>query len=100
MSARKYVLSARERNISKLIDYLPQINHQKLDYRSGQELPPLSANTTGLVNRNLKYSYNIPAYAIDSPERTSTPFSDFFSESETGKDVFANLYYIFSLCFI
>lgn len=82
MSARNYILSARERNISKLIDYLPQINQQKFDYR--QELPPLSANTTVLANRNLKYSYRIPPYGDDSPERTSTPYSDFFSESETG----------------
>lgn len=84
MSARKYILSARERNINKIIDYLPQISHQRASFRSGQELPALSANAGNFVNRNLNYSYKIPHYADDSLERASTPFSDFFSESETG----------------
>nr|XP_034829601.1 uncharacterized protein LOC117986805 isoform X2 [Maniola hyperantus] len=84
MSARNYISSARERNISKLIDYLPQINQQKIGYRSGQELPALSANGGSLMNRNLLFSYKIPSYTADSLERASTPFSDFFSESETG----------------
>lgn len=84
MSARKYILSARERNINKIIDYLPQISHQRASFRSGQELPALSANAGNFVNRNLNYSYKIPQYADDSLERASTPFSDFFSESETG----------------
>lgn len=83
MSARKYVLSARERNINKIIDYLPQISHKRASFRSGQELPALSANAGNFVNRNLNYSYKIPHYADDSLERASTPFSDFFSESET-----------------
>ncbi|XP_046963148.1 uncharacterized protein LOC124532330 [Vanessa cardui] len=83
MSARKYILSARERNINKIIDYLPQISQQRASYRSGQELPALSANSSNFVNRNLTYSYKIPHYADDSLERASTPFSDFFSESET-----------------
>ncbi|CAH2105307.1 unnamed protein product [Euphydryas editha] len=83
MSARKYILSARERNINKIIDYLPQISHQRASFRSGQELPALSANSGNFVNRNLNYSYNLPHYADDSLERASTPFSDFFSESET-----------------
>ncbi|XP_045446796.1 uncharacterized protein LOC123654989 [Melitaea cinxia] len=83
MSARKYILSARERNINKIIDYLPQISHQRATFRSGQELPALSANAGNFVNRNLNYSYKIPHYADDSLERASTPFSDFFSESET-----------------
>ncbi|CAH2241848.1 uncharacterized protein LOC120626573 [Pararge aegeria] len=84
MSARNYITSARDRNISKLIDYLPQINQQKCGYRPGQELPALSANAGCLMNRNLLFSYNIPSYTADSLERASTPFSDFFSGSETG----------------
>lgn len=84
MSARNY-LSAREKNISKLIDCLPNINQQKFGYRSGQELPPLSANTSNFVNRNLNYSFEVQPYMVNSLERAGTPFSDFFSESETGK---------------
>ncbi|PZC85465.1 uncharacterized protein LOC110384014 [Helicoverpa armigera] len=83
MSARNY-LSAREKNISKLIDCLPNINQQKFGFRSGQELPPLSANTSNLVNRNLNYSFEVQPYMVNSLERAGTPFSDFFSESETG----------------
>ncbi|KAJ8727376.1 hypothetical protein PYW07_001495 [Mythimna separata] len=83
MSARNY-LSAREKNISKLIDCLPNINQQKFGYRSGQELPPLSANTSTFVNRNLNYSFEVQPYMVNSLERAGTPFSDFFSESETG----------------
>ncbi|XP_026737017.1 uncharacterized protein LOC113500425 [Trichoplusia ni] len=83
MSARNY-LSAREKNISKLIDCLPNINQQKFGYRSGQELPPLSANTSNFVNRNLNYSFEVQPYMVNSLERAGTPFSDFFSESETG----------------
>ncbi|XP_022825648.1 uncharacterized protein LOC111355813 [Spodoptera litura] len=83
MSARNY-LSAREKNISKLIDCLPNINQQKFGYRSGQELPPLSANTSSFVNRNLNYSFEVQPYMVNSLERAGTPFSDFFSESETG----------------
>ncbi|XP_075971366.1 uncharacterized protein LOC142973495 [Anticarsia gemmatalis] len=83
MSARNY-LSAREKNINKLIDCLPNINQQKFGYRSGQELPPLSANTSNFVNRNLNYSFEVQPYMVNSLERAGTPFSDFFSESETG----------------
>ncbi|XP_023934625.2 uncharacterized protein LOC112043450 [Bicyclus anynana] len=84
MSARNYISSAREININKLIDCLPQINQQKCGYRSGQELPALSANAGSVINRNLLFSCKIPSYSGDSLERTSTPLSDFFSESETG----------------
>lgn len=81
MSARNY-LSAREKSINKFIDSLPVINSQKFNYRS-QELPALSANKSNLLNRNLNYSYEVP-YGLSSAERATTPFSDFFSESETG----------------
>lgn len=84
MSARNYILSARERS-NKLIDYLPHINQQKSGYRSGRELPALSANAGGLMNRNLLFSYKIPSYTADSLDRPRTPFSDLFSESETGR---------------
>lgn len=84
MSARNY-LSAREKNINKLIDCLPNINQQKFGYRSAQELPPLSANTSNFVNRNLNYSFEVQPYMVNSFERAGTPYSDFFSESETGK---------------
>ncbi|OWR43460.1 putative S-antigen protein precursor [Danaus plexippus plexippus] len=84
MSARNYILSARERNINKVIDYLPQINHQKSGYRSGQELAAQSANGTKLLNRNLNFAYKIQPYATEFFDRAGTPFSDFFSESETG----------------
>lgn len=80
MSARNY-LSDRDKN--KVIDCLPNINQQRFGYRSGQELPPLSANTSNFVNRNLNYTYEAQPYMIDSLERSGTPFSDFFSESET-----------------
>lgn len=83
MSARNY-LSAREKNF-KLIDCLPSINQQKFGYRLSQELPPLSANTSKLLNRNLNYSYDINPYLVNSVDRTGTPLSDFFSDSETGK---------------
>ncbi|KAM3960981.1 uncharacterized protein ACR2FA_004928 [Aphomia sociella] len=79
MSARNYV-SARDRNFGKISDCLPNINHQKFGYHTGQELPVLSANTSSLLNRNLNYSFE----RYDSVERAGTPFSDFFSESETG----------------
>ncbi|KAI8424026.1 hypothetical protein MSG28_002669, partial [Choristoneura fumiferana] len=81
MSARNY-LSAREKSINKFIDSLPVINSQKFNYRS-QELPALSASKNNLLNRNLNYSYEVP-YGLSSAERATTPFSDFFSESETG----------------
>ncbi|XP_063533072.1 uncharacterized protein LOC134743516 [Cydia strobilella] len=80
MSARNY-LSAREKNINKYIDSLPHINSQKFNYRS--ELPALSASKNNHVNRNLNYSFEVP-YRLGSSERPTTPFSDFFSESETG----------------
>lgn len=80
MSARNY-LSAREKNINRYIDSLPHINSQKFNYRS--ELPALSASKNNLVNRNLNYSFEVP-YRLGSAERPTTPFSDFFSESETG----------------
>ncbi|XP_045493972.1 uncharacterized protein LOC123693068 isoform X1 [Colias croceus] len=79
MSARNY-LSAREKSNIRG-DCLPYINHQKFARRS--EVPVLSANEYNLVNRNLIYSYN-HHFAGDSLERSGTPFSDFFSESETG----------------
>ncbi|XP_053603962.1 uncharacterized protein LOC128671500 [Plodia interpunctella] len=78
MSARNY-LSAREKS-NKLGDCLPNINYQKFGYRAGQEFPTFSANTSSIVNRNLNYNYE----PYDSVERAGTPFSDFFSESETG----------------
>lgn len=84
MSARNY-LSAREKNSCKL-DSLPSINQQKFGYRPGPEFPSLSANTS-LVNRNLSYTYE----TFDSSERTATPFSDFFSESETGESVYFSI---------
>lgn len=86
MSARNY-LSAREKNINKLIDCLPNINQQKFGYNVRTELPALSANTSSLLNRNLNYSYDIQSFETDSVERTGTPFSDFFSESETGTTI-------------
>lgn len=84
MSARNY-LSAREKNITKYIDCLPYINQQKLGYRSAQELPPLSANAASVVNRNLGFSFKVQPYSEESLDRVSTPFSDFFSDSESGK---------------
>lgn len=81
MSARNY-LSAREKNLRDFTDCLPIINQQKI-YRPGQELPPLSANTN-LVNRNLNFSYHLENFSLNSVDRAGTPFSDFFSESETG----------------
>ncbi|CAB3239162.1 unnamed protein product [Arctia plantaginis] len=83
MSARNY-LSAREKNINKVIDCLPNINQQKFNYRSGSELPPLSANTNHFVNRNLNYSYEVQPYLVNNLDRAGTPFSDFLSDSETG----------------
>lgn len=83
MSARNYV-SAREKNYGKLTDCLPNINQQKFGYRSGQELPTLSANTSKLLNRNLNYSYVRNPYLSNSVGRPGTPVSDFFSDSETG----------------
>lgn len=83
MSARNY-LSAREKNTNKVIECLPNINQQKFNYRSGSELPPLSANTNHFVNRNLNYSYEVQPYLVNSLDRAGTPFSDFFSDSETG----------------
>lgn len=82
MSARNF-LSAREKNIAKFIDCLPNISHKKCGYRSVQELPPLSASA--LVNRNIDLSFKIQPYSDESLDRVSTPFSDFFSDSETGK---------------
>ncbi|RVE45824.1 hypothetical protein evm_009505 [Chilo suppressalis] len=82
MSARNY-LSAREKS-NKLIDCLPNINNQKFGCRAGFDLPVLSANTSNFINRNLKYSFDIQSYRTDSDERAATPFSDFFSESESG----------------
>ncbi|XP_026755591.2 uncharacterized protein LOC113515541 [Galleria mellonella] len=79
MSARNYV-SARDKNLCKIIDCLPNINQQKFGYRVGQELPALSANTSSLLNRNLNYTFD----SYDCTDRAGTPFSDFFSESETG----------------
>ncbi|XP_013200185.2 uncharacterized protein LOC106142827 [Amyelois transitella] len=78
MSARNY-LSAREKS-NKLGDCLPNINYQKFGFRSGQEFSAYSANTSNLLNRNINYTYE----PYDSVERAGTPFSDFFSESETG----------------
>lgn len=83
MSARNY-LSAREKNFGKLIDCFPSIIQQKFGYRSAQDLPPLSANTSSLLNRNLNYSYDINPYLVNSVDRAGTPLSDFFSDSETG----------------
>ncbi|CAG9795355.1 unnamed protein product [Diatraea saccharalis] len=82
MSARNY-LSAREKNI-KPIDCLPNINNQKFTCRAGLDVPVLSANTSSYINRNLKYSYDIQSFRTDSVDRAATPFSDFFSESESG----------------
>ncbi|XP_059056698.1 uncharacterized protein LOC131850483 [Achroia grisella] len=79
MSARNYV-SSRDKNLCKIIDCLPNINQQKFGYRLGHELPALSGNTSTLYNRNLNYSFE----SYDCVERAGTPFSDFFSESETG----------------
>ncbi|KAJ0178980.1 hypothetical protein K1T71_005755 [Dendrolimus kikuchii] len=81
MSARNY-MSAGEKNPGKLFDSLPKINQQKFGYRCGRELPPLSANTN-LVNRNINFTYNLQDFCFNSVERAGTPFSDFFSESET-----------------
>ncbi|CAK1598493.1 unnamed protein product [Parnassius mnemosyne] len=82
MSARNY-LSARDKN-SKFIDCLPHINRQKFSYRSVQELPPLSANAASLVNRNVGFSFLVQPYSNESLDRGDTPFSDFYSDSETG----------------
>ncbi|XP_028159776.1 uncharacterized protein LOC114352381 [Ostrinia furnacalis] len=82
MSARHFY-SAREKNVNKLIDCLPDINQQKFGYNLRTELPALSANTSSVVNRNLNYSFDIQSFGGDSVERTGTPFSDFFSESDT-----------------
>lgn len=76
-------MSDREKNTGKSFDSLPKINHQKYGFRSGQELPPLSANTK-LVNRNLNFPYKLQNFNFNCFERAGTPFSDFFSESETG----------------
>ncbi|XP_014367260.2 uncharacterized protein LOC106717846 isoform X1 [Papilio machaon] len=83
MSARNF-LSAREKNIAKFIDCLPNISHKKCGYRSVQELPPLSANSGAFVNRNIDLSFKIKPYSDESLDRVSTPFSDFLSDSETG----------------
>lgn len=84
MSARNYILSAREQN-NKVVDCLPQIKLQKFGYRFGRELPALSANASTFINRNITSSYKVPQYIADELERAGTPYSDFFSESETGK---------------
>ncbi|KAG6445823.1 uncharacterized protein LOC115440681 [Manduca sexta] len=83
MSARNY-FSFRDKNIGKLYECLPSISQQKFGYRAGPELPPLSANTSKFVNRNLNYSYDLQTYGLNSIDRAGTPFSDFFSESDTG----------------
>ncbi|KOB68043.1 S-antigen protein [Operophtera brumata] len=83
MSARNYV-SVRDKNYGKLMDSLPSINQQKFGYRSGQELPPVSANNSKLLNRNLNYTYDRNPYlSNNSLHRAGTPMSDFFSDSET-----------------
>ncbi|KAJ2952201.1 hypothetical protein O0L34_g4481 [Tuta absoluta] len=75
MSARNY-LSAREKRFDGLPS-IPNISHRGSCI--GSELPPLSASTSH-YNRNI-YSYDVSYLNSD---RTGTPFSDFFSESETG----------------
>nr|XP_004931185.1 uncharacterized protein LOC101738272 [Bombyx mori] len=80
MSARNYSCS-RERNVGKLLDCLPIINSNRFNYRPSQELPPLSARTSSILNRNLNYSFDYNGFDIG--ERAGTPFSDFFTESET-----------------
>ncbi|KAG7307822.1 hypothetical protein JYU34_006420 [Plutella xylostella] len=84
MSARNY-FSAREKNCNKFID-LPSINPQKFYYRGGYDLPALSATTNSFINRNINYSFEVQSFDVnlDNIERSGTPFSDFFSESETG----------------
>ncbi|XP_068631302.1 uncharacterized protein [Battus philenor] len=83
MSARNF-LSAREKNISKFVDCLPHINQKKFGYRSVVELPVLSANSASLINRNIDLSFQVQPYSDESLDRVSTPFSDVFSDSETG----------------
>lgn len=83
MSARNY-LSAREKHTK--YDCLPEIKQQKFSYRSGTELPPVSANISNVVNRNIGYPYGIQSYML-STQRAGTPFSDFFSDSEIGKEL-------------
>lgn len=84
MSARNYV-SAREKNTNKITDYLPDINRQKFTYRISQDFPatPASTNNNG-INRNINYSFEVQPYVLEQIERAGTPFSDFFSDSETG----------------
>lgn len=85
MSAPNY-FSMRENGMGKLLNCLPNNNQQKSSNRYGQELPPLSGNTGRFLNRNLNYSYDLQRpYVLDTEDRAATPFSDFFSESETGK---------------
>lgn len=82
MSARNYY-TLSENGMGKLLNCLPNINHQKPGNRSRQELPPLSGNAGNFFNRNLNYSYDLQPYVLDNEDRAGTPFSDFFSESET-----------------
>ncbi|XP_041970941.1 uncharacterized protein LOC121727278 isoform X2 [Aricia agestis] len=83
MSARNYMFSAREKS-NKVIDCLPQIYEQKHFQRTSRNLPTHSANSRNYVNRNINCSYTLNNLVSDNLDRVGSPYSDFFSESETG----------------
>ncbi|XP_050664100.1 uncharacterized protein LOC126964832 [Leptidea sinapis] len=81
MSVRNY-LSAREKSeLTSFVDYLP-LRKQHKNTRPSQ-LPVLSANPDSIHNRNLVYPID-HHYLGNKFERSSSPLSDFFSESEIG----------------